>query len=75
MENYNLTPFKLESTQQSIDEVPEGVRMINAAQMWNEGCKGEGVVIAFIDSDCQIEHPDLKNWTTVNKSDTLKRES
>ncbi|MGN7760915.1 S8 family peptidase [Paenibacillus sp. 22594] len=61
MANYNLTPFKLESTQRNIDEVPEGVKMINAAQMWDQGYKGEGVVIAIIDSGCQIDHPDLKD--------------
>ncbi|WP_258297671.1 S8 family peptidase [Paenibacillus peoriae] len=61
MANYNLTPYKLESTQRSIDGVPEGVKMINAVHMWNEGYKGEGVVIAIIDSGCQVDHPDLKD--------------
>ncbi|WP_051236228.1 S8 family peptidase [Paenibacillus pinihumi] len=42
-------------------EIPQGIKMIQAPELWNQGHKGEGVVIAVIDSGCDVNHPDLKD--------------
>lgn len=61
------------------DYIPDGVAMIKAAELWKQGCKGQGVKIAIIDSGCQVDHPDLKdriiggrNFTTEDNGDINK---
>ncbi|MGB8453865.1 MAG: S8 family peptidase [Anaerocolumna sp.] len=56
-----LVPFKIKEIIQNINEVPQGVQMIQAPAIWDKSKKGEGVVIAVIDTGCQIDHPDLKD--------------
>ncbi|RSL31501.1 serine protease [Salibacterium salarium] len=35
--------------------------MVQAPELWDEGYKGKGNVVAVIDTGCQTEHPDVKN--------------
>ncbi|MGG1571608.1 S8 family peptidase [Fictibacillus sp. NRS-1165] len=67
----HLIPFEVHAVQNQTNEVPEGVKMIGAPHLWDQGYKGEGIVVAVLDTGCQMDHPDLissvidgKNFTT-----------
>lgn len=45
----------------STTEIPDGVSMIKAPAIWQTSNKGDGVVVAVIDTGCDINHPDLKD--------------
>ncbi|WP_243292255.1 S8 family peptidase [Bacillus sp. FJAT-47783] len=71
-----LVPYTTEETLDTITEVPEGIQMVQAPSLWNEGVKGKRVVIAVLDTGCDIHHPDLKgqiiggrNFTTDDNRD------
>ncbi|MDA1811009.1 MULTISPECIES: S8 family peptidase [Bacillus cereus group] len=58
------------------DVVPTGVNMIKAPMIWEKANYGKGVVIAILDTGCQIDHPDLaeniiggRNFTSDYESD------
>jgi major intracellular serine protease len=77
MENtIRLIPFKVEEKLDNVKEIPEGVNMVQAPEIWKEGIKGKDVVIAVIDTGCDRNHPDLKdriiggrNFTTDDNGD------
>lgn len=54
-----LIPFKVHEIQEEASEIPQGIQMINAPYLWEAGKKGDGVVVAIIDTGCQTDHPDL----------------
>lgn len=75
-EKVRLIPFKVKEVYKSANEIPEGVSLIQAPALWDKSKKGEGVVVAVIDTGCQTDHPELKdriiggrNFTTDYKSD------
>lgn len=57
-----LIPHEIEKEEVNISasEIPEGVQMIQAPQLWAQGYKGQGVKIAVIDTGCDKNHIDLK---------------
>lgn len=57
----SLGNFKVMSIVENTTEIPKGVSMIKAPEFWSKGDKGEGVVIAVLDSGCDCEHIDLKD--------------
>ncbi len=59
--NVVLEPFQVKEIVQNVNEIPQGVQMIQAPAIWEKSRKGEGVVIAVIDTGCQMDHPDLKD--------------
>lgn len=72
----NLIPFSVQEIIKDVNEIPDGVKMIHAPALWEQSKKGEGIVIAVIDTGCQTNHPDLKdriidgkNFTTAYDSD------
>ncbi len=71
-----LIPFDVLEVVSEIREIPEGVKLINAPAAWEKSEKGKDVVVAVLDTGCQIDHVDLKdriiggrNFTTDNNSD------
>lgn len=42
-------------------KVSPTIERIGARLMWNEGFKGEGIIVAVIDSGVNYDHPDLKS--------------
>lgn len=57
----NLIPFKIESLQTNTNEIPWGVKMLQAPDLWAKGEKGAGIVVAILDTGIDTEHPDLKD--------------
>ncbi|WP_033543816.1 S8 family peptidase [Planococcus sp. CAU13] len=60
MANIHLIPYRIEEVSPQAPQIPEGVRMIQAPAVWEAAKKGEGNVIAILDTGCQPDHPDLK---------------
>lgn len=56
-----LLPFKIESVQDSYSEIPWGVAQLQAPEIWANGAKGEGIVVAICDTGIDKNHPDLKD--------------
>ncbi|MGY4558735.1 S8 family peptidase [Bacillus thuringiensis] len=57
-------------------EVPPNVNLIHAPEIWEQGQYGEGIIIAVLDSGCDVNHPQLqgqiiggKNFTDIGNSD------
>ncbi|MDN4073961.1 S8 family peptidase [Fictibacillus sp. CENA-BCM004] len=62
MSEVRLIPFKLEEVLQTVgEEIPYGIQMINAPAAWEQGYKGTDVVVAVLDTGCDVNHPDLKD--------------
>jgi major intracellular serine protease len=56
-----LIPFTINSFQTQTNEIPYGVKMHQAPEIWDQGEKGMGIVVAVLDTGVDINHPDLKN--------------
>lgn len=54
-----LIPFKIESLQTETHEIPYGVNLCEAPKIWEQGEKGEGIVVAICDTGIDTDHPDL----------------
>lgn len=71
-----LIPFEVLEVVNEANEIPKGVQLINAPAAWGKSEKGKDIVVAVLDTGCQIDHVDLKeriiggrNFTTDNNSD------
>lgn len=60
MEKIHLIPYRLEEISSAAPQIPEGVRLVQAPDVWEEAGHGKGNVIAILDTGCQMDHPDLK---------------
>jgi major intracellular serine protease len=75
-ESVKVFPYKVEGVEAQSTGIPYGVRMLEAPSLWEQGIDGEGVVVAILDTGCDINHPDLapqviggRNFTRDNNSD------
>ncbi|PGE59518.1 serine protease [Bacillus toyonensis] len=59
MNKYFLHPFEVRTVTEEALDIPAGVRMIKAPEIWDQSNKGDNVVVAIIDSGCMVNHPDL----------------
>jgi major intracellular serine protease len=76
MSQAKLIPFKIESVDKRIKEIPYGVKQCEAPKLWKKGEKGEGIVVAVLDTGVDTTHPDLvdriiggRNFTNEGSSD------
>ncbi|WP_226668014.1 S8 family peptidase [Metabacillus litoralis] len=76
MSNVNLIPYTVQTIIKSTKEIPPGIQLINAPTSWDNGYKGEGIVIAVLDTGCETNHIELKeqifdgrNFTTDDQGD------
>lgn len=62
MSRVHLAPVEIKSEENIniTNEIPENVNIIGAPEMWKNGYKGQNVVIAVLDSGCDVNHPDLQ---------------
>lgn len=71
MNEIKLIPFVVNEVVSKAEETyPDGVKMIQAPEIWDESEKGKGRVIAVIDTGCQVDHPDLKSRIIGGKNFT-----
>jgi major intracellular serine protease len=75
-EKMKLVPFKVKAYQNQANEIPYGVKQLEAPFLWAEGEKGKGIVVAVLDTGIDRDHPDLKdqiiggrNFTDEGKTD------
>lgn len=56
-----LVPFKIVSLEETPTEIPYGIEQLKAPEIWEQGEKGEGIVIAILDTGIDLGHPDLRD--------------
>ncbi|MBJ7950112.1 S8 family peptidase [Bacillus cereus group sp. N24] len=76
MKEFNENPFGILSITNDVEEFPYGLDLIKARDVWETSKKGEGIVIAVMDTGCDSNHPDLEgaiidghNFTDDDESD------
>lgn len=55
-----LIPYVTNEKIMDVNELPEGIKVIKAPELWEKGFKGKNVTVAVLDTGCDTEHPDLK---------------
>ncbi|WP_342552744.1 S8 family peptidase [Paenibacillus sp. FSL R7-0652] len=65
-----LIPNTTASIYEDSDEIPYGVKMVGALNYWNQGFTGKDVVVAVIDTGCQMDHPGLRNSIIAGRNFT-----
>ena len=54
-----LLPFEVQALQSTNFEIPYGVNQLQAPEIWAQGEKGSGIVIAVLDTGVDRHHADL----------------
>ncbi|RAP26427.1 hypothetical protein C2W64_01971 [Brevibacillus laterosporus] len=61
MNGIYLLPTFITEEEKRINEIsPNGVNMVGAPSVWSKSEYGKGVVVAVLDTGCQLDHPDLQ---------------
>ncbi|OIK13136.1 serine protease [Bacillus sp. MUM 116] len=55
-----LIPYKMIEQLETVNEIPQGVELIRAPEMWAQST-GKGITVALLDTGCDTGHPDLKD--------------
>lgn len=58
-EEVKLIPNKLVSLNETEETIPVNIKKVGSEYKWNQGITGKGVVVAVIDTGCELSHPDL----------------
>lgn len=61
MAKLHLIPYRVEEITEQAPQIPEGVRMIQAPDVWESAERGQGNIVAILDTGCQPDHPDLQD--------------
>ncbi|PHD59513.1 serine protease [Bacillus toyonensis] len=61
MPNYRLIPYDMKLVSRREKEIPDGVSMIKAPDIWDDSDRGDGIVVAIMDTGCDNNHPDLRD--------------
>jgi len=56
-----LIPYTIQQVVEHANETPEGVRLVQAPEIWEESNHGDGIIVAVIDTGIDTNHPDLKD--------------
>ncbi|KGR75271.1 S8 family peptidase [Ureibacillus sinduriensis] len=56
-----LIPYTIQSVVENTNEIPKGIELIQAPDIWEDSNQGEGIVIAVIDTGIETDHPDLQD--------------
>lgn len=56
-----VVPYKINSVQLEPEKIPENIKKVGAEFKWKQGYTGEGVIVAILDSGCDIAHPDKRD--------------
>lgn len=54
-----VIPFKVTQVLETVEEVPIGVELVQAPNLWDKS-KGKGIKVAVLDTGCDVDHPDLQ---------------
>ncbi|MCO4851135.1 serine protease Isp [Bacillus vallismortis] len=65
-----LIPYVTNEEIMDVNELPEGIKVIKAPEMWAKRVKGRDVKIAVLDTGCDTSHPDLKSQIIGGKNFT-----
>lgn len=61
-ENFmKLIPFEVKEVTTKTTEIPYGISLCQAPEIWAEDEQGNGVVVAILDTGIDTKHPDLQN--------------
>ncbi len=76
MHEMKLLPFEVKEILDNAEKIPDGIQLMKAPEVWEPSKRGKGVVVAILDTGCQVDHPDLKdriiggrNFTTDDNGD------
>lgn len=61
-----LRPFEVEEFLTHLNEIPEGVNLVEAPNFWREADDRAGTVVAILDTGVVTQHPDLKGNNLVS---------
>ncbi|MNC20956.1 Intracellular serine protease [compost metagenome] len=53
-----LIPYRVVAQMEQVSEIPKGVEMIQAPAVWDQ-TRGKGIMVAILDTGCEVAHPDL----------------
>ena len=56
-----LIPFEVKEVTTKTTEIPYGISLCQAPEIWAEDEQGNGVVVAILDTGIDTKHPDLQN--------------
>jgi major intracellular serine protease len=60
-DDVKLIPNNVVTINEVEDVIPNNIKNVGAQEQWDYGNTGKGIVIAMLDTGCDVNHPDLSN--------------